>query len=258
MSQRLREHFPPNEAYRNSIVPALDSSETQGYRYSMTHNIETVVGAVQPLETAAVARGRRRDHSRDVDILEAALDVLAEVGAAGITMDLVAERAGAGKATIYRRWSSKAELVIDAVAHIERQQVDIEHLPDTGTLRGDLMGLFKPEGIEDSTRRLKIMSALASLLGADKALADAGSAVIVQPWADAHYALMHRAMQRGEISRTADITTLSQILPCMAAYRTLVQRKEFTLDFLLSMVDGVLMPALRICAAGHPKKRTGS
>jgi AcrR family transcriptional regulator len=223
----------------------------------MPNDTDTAVTVELAVDGVPAARGRKRDHSRDVDILDAALDLLAEVGAAGITMDLVAERAGAGKATIYRRWASKAELVIDAVAHIERQQVDIEHLPDTGTLRGDLMALFKPEGIEDSTRRLKIMSALASLLTADQALAEAGSAVIVQPWADAHFALMERAVKRGEVSASADITTLSHIVPSMAAYRTLVQRKQFTLEFLLSMIDGVIMPALRICAATAPTKRTG-
>ena len=191
-------------------------------------------------------RGRKRDNTRDADILDAALDVLAELGASGLTMDLVAERAGAGKATIYRRWTSKAELVIDAVAHMKRKQVDIEHLPDTGTLRGDLLGLFKPAAMEVSTRKRKIMTGLASLLAADQALAEAVSTAVVQPWAEAHFALMQRAQKRREISALADIGTLSQIIPSMAAYRTLVQRKPINLAFLVAMADGVIMPALRI------------
>jgi AcrR family transcriptional regulator len=212
---------------------------------------DSLPGATPPL------RGRKRDNSRDADILDATLDLLAEVGASGITMDLVAERAGAGKATIYRRWASKAELVIDAVAHMKRRQVDIEHLPDTGTLRGDLLGLFRPEASDDSARKLRIMTALASLLADDQALAEAGSAVVVQPWADAHFALMQRAVARGEVSASADINTLCQIIPSMAAYRTLVQRKSFSLEFLVSMVDGVIMPALRICAGNKSDKRSG-
>ena len=60
--------------------------------------------------------GRKRDHTRDPEILDAALDVLAETGYDGMTIDMVAARAKAGKATLYRRWPSKAELVIDAVA----------------------------------------------------------------------------------------------------------------------------------------------
>jgi AcrR family transcriptional regulator len=220
----------------------------------MTENFDCTPLSEATLPVRPAQRGRKRDHSRDADILDAALELLAEVGANGITMDLVAERAGAGKATIYRRWPSKADLVIDAVAHMKRKQVDIEHLPDTGTLRGDLLGLFKPEAMEDSTRKLKVMTALASLLATDRALAEAGSAVVVQPWADAHFALMERAMNRGEVSASADIATLSQIIPSLAAYRTLVQQKPFTLAFLVSMVDGVILPALRMQAADrHPQ-----
>ncbi len=52
---------------------------------------------------------------------------------------------------------------------MKREQVDLERLPDTGTLRGDLLGLFKPQSNEERERRLKIMTALASLLSQDQA-----------------------------------------------------------------------------------------
>ncbi|PCC72146.1 transcriptional regulator, TetR family [Nannocystis exedens] len=200
----------------------------------------------QPDEAGAMKRGRKRDASLDARLLDATLDVLAEVGAAGLTMDLVAARAGVGKATIYRRWTAKSELIIDAVAQMKRNQVDLEHLPDTGTLRGDLLGLFKPQSNEERERRLKIMTALASLLSQDPALAGAANGAVVEPWAAAHRALMERAVARGEISAAADIATLSQVIPSMAAYRSLVQRKSFDFTFLVSMVDGVILPALGI------------
>lgn len=210
-------------------------------------------------EVAPAPTGRKRDPSRDATILEATLDVLAEVGATGMTMDMVAARAGAGKATIYRRWTSKEELVLDAIAHMKRLQVDLERLPDTGTLRGDLLGLFKPQSLEERERRLKIMNGLASLLAQDPTLADAANAAVVQPWADAHLALMRRAVERGEISARADIDTLSRLIPSMAAYRTLVERKPIDLAFLMTMVDGVVVPALRATRSdappGSPRRR---
>jgi AcrR family transcriptional regulator len=201
--------------------------------------------------------GRKRDHSRDAKILDATLEVLVEVGAAALTMDMVAARAGAGKATIYRRWASKADLVVDAVTHMKRNQIDLERLPDTGTLRGDLLGLFKPHSIEEGERKLKIMTGLASLLSQDQALADAANAAVVQPWAEAHFALMQRAALRGEISASADIGTLSQVVPSMAAYRTLVQRKPIDLAFLVSIIDGVIVPALRNQPSDAPTDSTG-
>jgi AcrR family transcriptional regulator len=192
-----------------------------------------------------VPLGRKRDPTRDADILDATLDVLAEVGYGRLTMDMVAARAAAGKATIYRRWSSKEELILDAVAHMKRSQVDLDHLPDTGTLRGDLLGLFKPQSIEEGEHRLKVMAGLASMLSDHQGLAEAVNAAIVDPWAAAHLVMMQRAVDRGEISEVADIETASRIIPSMAAYRTLIQRKPFEKEFLVTLIDGVLLPALR-------------
>ncbi|MCP3011937.1 TetR/AcrR family transcriptional regulator [Nocardiopsis dassonvillei] len=196
-----------------------------------------------------VRPGRRRDSSRDGAILDAALEVLAEAGFARLTMDAVAARAGAGKATLYRRWPSKTELVVDAVARMKREQVDTGSLPDTGDLREDLLGLFRPQSAREGERRLRIMAGLASMLVQDEASADAVSAAIVQPWAEAHRFLMRRAVERGEASAAADVDTLSQVVASMAAYRALVQRRPFDRDFLVSLVDGVLMPALRVPGA---------
>ncbi|MGH9122000.1 MAG: helix-turn-helix domain-containing protein, partial [Acidimicrobiales bacterium] len=84
---------------------------------------------------AAAARhgGRPLDPSRDEAICQAALTLLAEVGYDRLTVEAVAARAGAGKATVYRRWASKAALVADALNQIAPPQ----HLPDTGSLQGD-------------------------------------------------------------------------------------------------------------------------
>ncbi|AKU95667.1 Transcriptional regulator, TetR family [Labilithrix luteola] len=196
--------------------------------------------------------GRKRDQSLDGALLDATLDVLAEVGAAGLTMDAVALRASSGKAALYRRWSSKSDLIIAAVSRMKRNQVDLANLPDTGTLRGDLLALFRPEPIEQSTRKLKIMAALASLLSQDQTLAEAANSAIVEPWAEAHLVLMEKAVARGEIPATADIATLSQVIPSMAAYRSLVQRRAFELSFLVSMIDTVVLPALRHPPSDQP------
>jgi AcrR family transcriptional regulator len=162
-----------------------------------------------------------------------------------MTMDMVAARAKAGKATVYRRWSSKAELILEAVTHLKRSQVDLERLPDTGTLRGDLLALFKPQSVEEAEQKMRVMAGLAAVLLQNPQFADAGDAAIVQPWALVNRLLMKRALERGEISASADIDVASQVLPSMAAYRALIQRKPFDLTFLTTMIDGVLLPALK-------------
>jgi len=194
----------------------------------------------------APTRGRRRDPALDTAILDAAIDVVAEVGYERMTMDTVALRAKAGKAAAYRRWKSKADLVIDAVAHLKRTQVDLDALPDTGTLRGDLLGLFKPSSAREGERKMRVMAGLASVLSQHPELAEAGNAAIVEPWVNANLRLMQRALARGEICAGANIEMAAQVVPSMAAYRALIQRKPFELQFLTQVIDRLLLPALGI------------
>lgn len=83
--------------------------------------------------------GRPRSAQAHKAILNSALELLAEEGFQGLSIEEVAARAGVGKTTIYRRWSSKEELVIDAINAV---QVDLS-MVDTGNFRNDLVTLFK-------------------------------------------------------------------------------------------------------------------
>ena len=85
-------------------------------------------------------RRRRRGQQLESALLDAAWDELVEVGYANLTMESVAARAHTGIAVLYRRWPNKDELVLSAIAHYERAR-PVE-IPDTGTLRGDLLALL--------------------------------------------------------------------------------------------------------------------
>jgi AcrR family transcriptional regulator len=78
-----------------------------------------------------------RGEARTVAILEAALDLIGEVGYERVTMDSIAARAHASKMTMYRRWPTKSELVAEALRR--HAQGETTAIPDTGTLRGDLL-----------------------------------------------------------------------------------------------------------------------
>lgn len=205
--------------------------------------------------TAPARLGRKRDHTRDPEILDAALEVLAETGYDGMTVDMVAARAKAGKATVYRRWPSKADLVVDAVACMK--EAELEHLPDTGTLRGDLVALIKPRAVQDSEQRLKVLAGILSMLSGNPQLSDALNAALIEPRTRANRIFLERAIVRGEIPADTDIETIAQIAPSMVAYRTLVQGKPFDCEYLVSLIDGVVLPAagVRPPARGRPWRR---
>ncbi len=191
--------------------------------------------------------GRPRDASRDAAIMTAALDVLAEHGYERMTMDQVATRAGAGKATLYRRWPSKADLVAQAVSQFDRTPT-LAELPDTGSLRGDLLALMRPQTDDDARRALAAASGLASLLSAEPALADAASAALVEPFVASQLMLMRRAVERGEVGPDVDVETIALVTPSMTAFRLVLQREPVDVDLVAHLVDTVVLPALGVAA----------
>jgi AcrR family transcriptional regulator len=156
---------------------------------------------------------------------------------------MVAARAKAGKATLYRRWASKGELVVDAVACLKQGAVDLDGLPDTGTLRGDLVAMIKPHSIDDAEKKMRVMAGVVTMLSTTPELAEAVDAAIVQPRAEANRLLLRRALERGEIAADTDIEALALVTPSMVSYRVLVLRKPVDREYLVGLIDGVLLPA---------------
>jgi AcrR family transcriptional regulator len=187
--------------------------------------------------------GRKRDHGRDAPILDATLAVLAEAGYEGMTIDMVATRAGAGRATVYRRWATKADLVLAAATRLSETDVGLDHLPDTGSYREDVIALFVPDTPDDQQVRLQALIGLLMLAKTDKRLADAATQAGIGPWIEANRILMRRAVDRGEFPQ-ADIDTLAQVIPMMCISRA-VQQEPITREFSLALLDGVVIPALR-------------
>ncbi|MDN3497260.1 TetR/AcrR family transcriptional regulator [Planococcus sp. APC 4015] len=194
-------------------------------------------------ETAKPRLGRKRDHTRGPEILDAALDVLAETGYDGMTIEMVATRAKAGKATLYRRWASKSDLVLDAVACMKWKDLDLASPPDTGTLRGDLLALVKSPTIQESEKKLKVMAGIASMIARDPELAAAAREALVEPRAAANRIIFGRAIDRGEIRADCDIELLGTIGPSMFAYRVLMLRRPVTREFSIEVIDRIILPA---------------
>jgi AcrR family transcriptional regulator len=187
--------------------------------------------------------GRKRDHSRDAPILDASLVVLAQAGYDGMTIDMVAARAGAARATVYRRWATKADLVLAAATRLSETDVSLDHLPDTGSYREDVIALFVPGTPDDQQVRLQALIGLLMLAKTDNRLADAATRAGIGPWIEANRILMQRAIDRGEFP-PADIDTLAQVIPMMCISRA-VQQEPITREFSLTLLDGVIIPALR-------------
>lgn len=177
-------------------------------------------------------------------ILDSTLAVLAEQGYEGMTIDLVAGHAGMARATVYRRWPTKADLVVDAVARMSRGDVGLEQLPDTGTLRGDLVAMIRPFDEEQQQVRIQAMVSLLAVARTDNRLAEVTKDAGLGPWIEASRLLIQRAVDRGEYQPPADLDILAQVIPMLCVSRA-VQRLPITREFSIRLVDGVLLPAMR-------------
>lgn len=171
------------------------------------------------------------------------MSVLAEAGYDGLTIDKVAARAGAARATVYRRWPTKADLVIAAVQRLASSDVDPTELPDTGDLRADLVAMVLPVSEPEADLRMKVLAGVASLaLREEPGLAEAARAASTGPWSAALSAVLHRAVTRGQVPG-GDIATLAEVVPAACLARAITGR-PITREFSLALIDAVLLPAM--------------
>lgn len=190
--------------------------------------------------------GRPRDPSRADAIREAMLDLVAEQGYERVTIEAVAARAGAGKATVYRRWESKAALIIDALADLSGPA----HLPDTGSLRGDLEQLCDTVTGEDGGRDLAVMQGLASAMSHDAELRTTLERQLIAPRRAAMAEVFARAVARGEMGPERDVDLLTSVIPALMIDRVTAGGVP-TPAFARHIVAELILPA---ATAGAPHR----
>ncbi|WP_033290469.1 TetR/AcrR family transcriptional regulator [Amycolatopsis jejuensis] len=154
-------------------------------------------------------RGRPREQGIDAAVRTAVNALLEEVGYQRCTVDAIAARAGVGKAALYRRWKSKAELVFAAVVHDDA----LPPPPDTGTLRGDVAGVIAD--IQSSLDNPQARNALPGLLAdiqADNALNPRRGELFLVRERAYLVEVFDRAIARGELDRHPDLVAVHAIL----------------------------------------------
>ena len=168
------------------------------------------------------------------------LELLQEHGYDRLTVEAVATNARASKATIYRRWPTKAELVLAAFVEGTRQ-VAVD--PDTGTLRDDLLALGEQISAHVSTHASTIRAVLVEVSRSAQL-----DAMMQEQFLDQRKALMShvfaRAVDRGEIEASAITEDLWDVLPGYLIYRSVLTGRPPSRRGIRDLVDNVLIPSL--------------
>ncbi|MGA5416437.1 TetR/AcrR family transcriptional regulator [Streptomyces pseudogriseolus] len=196
------------------------------------------------MSDTATSRRSRITPEREAELYRAVLDLLREVGYDALTMDAVAARTRSSKATLYRQWGGKAELVVRAM-HSQKPGgiADV----DTGSLRGDLHTIIGREDDCDMAQNVALMRALSMAAHQNDELRQALRDLLVEPEIDEFRRIIGRAVDRGEIRPdTPALDYIVHMLIGAFATRMLIDEQPPTQAFLISYVDAVVLPALGV------------
>src|SRR4051812_48327200 len=192
-------------------------------------------------ETATTRRSRITPE-RQAELYEAVLDLLREVGYDSLTMDAVAARTRSSKATLYRQWGGKAELVVKAIRH--HKPVDMANV-DTGSLRGDFQALATRSDDCQMEQDSALMRAVGTAVHSNPDLLAALREWLVEPELEEMRHVVQRAVDRGEVR--ADNPAIGYVLHMIIGAfvaRTMIDDEPPTQAFLASYIDAVVLPAL--------------
>jgi AcrR family transcriptional regulator len=214
--------------------------------------------------------GRPRSERAHEAILDATLDLLVEEGFSRMSIEGVANRAHVGKATIYRRWPSKADLVAEAVARIKGHELqDV----DTGNVRDDLASLWRQasKGSRDSGSGevTELMVKLMSARARHPELQEAFTRHVIEPRRRIVADVLRRGIERGELRADLDIELAMDVLMGLAAYRSMVtaghgapptvEATERVINLVLEGIGRHSEPAgARDAAGGQPRAASSS
>lgn len=183
-------------------------------------------------DDAPARRGRPRSADADAAILAATLELVGEVGINGMAMDVLAERAGVSKATIYRRWDSKEQLVLAALRSAMGPLDDV----DLGSVRDDLHAYLGELGERLWQGRMSdVLPHLIEVACHDEQLRSRLDDY-VQYRRDPLLVILRRGVDRGELAADVDLDILLDVLIGPFIYRRLLTHGPLDATF----VDGLL------------------
>jgi AcrR family transcriptional regulator len=178
--------------------------------------------------------------TREAELLAVTLQLLQQHGYDRLTLDAVATTARASKATVYRRWPTKAELVLAAFIEGIRQ---VAVPPDTGTLRGDLLHLGEVV-LQQTRQHAGTIRGVLIEVSRNPALSDAMQHQFIDQRKALIQGILRQAVERGEIADAAITDELWDLLPGYLIFRSIVPNRPPTLHTVRALVDDVLMPSL--------------
>jgi AcrR family transcriptional regulator len=181
--------------------------------------------------------GRRRSEQAHQAILQAAREVLEQVGYQATTIEAIAARAGVGKMTIYRWWPTKAALVLEGLVTFTEADVPT---PDTGSLASDLLTYFSLAFPALAGKAGTILAGLAAEAQTDPEFAREFQRQFIIPRRDPLVDILRRGVQRGELAPDTNLNLLVDLIYGAKWYRLLLYPAPLDETFARDIIDFIL------------------
>ena len=191
---------------------------------------------------------RRRGAELEEALLDAAWEELVAVGYSGFTFEGVAARARTSRTVVYRRWASRADLAVAAIAHYDRKHP--LPVPDTGSLRDDLVALLRRFS-ERSSELAVVMSLRMSAFFAETGatLADLRERLLAdRAGPNAMEQILDRAAARGELDPARLTPRLAALPVDLIRHELLMTGRPVSDDVITEIVDDIFLPLVRLRA----------
>ena len=188
------------------------------------------------------AATRRRGDALERAIYDAVFSQLQTVGYTGLTMEGVAGCARTGKAALYRRWTGKDDLVVDAIDHALPSLAD---LPDHGDVREDLLELLRRMAAMLNSPTGCALQCLMSETERDESFARLLHERVKEPRKRMFLHLLARAADRGQVRPAAATQLMAEVGPALVMQRFLADGPPVPDDYVVSVLDEVVLPLLR-------------
>jgi AcrR family transcriptional regulator len=207
------------------------------------------LAATTPPQASAEDPGRQRKRGAELEraIKDATIAELASGGYGSVTIESVAARAQTGKASIYRRWPTKQELVFDALdALLSSPLLSPEEIPldDSISTRDALLTLVQQVSALMTGPGGEAMRSIMGESLRDSAFCAVFECDFFDPRKQAVIRLLKRGVRRGEVRPDAVLGLVPEMLAGTLADRIVVRRQPISEDELVQLVDGLLMPAI--------------
>lgn len=190
-------------------------------------------------------KGRRRGDALETAILDAAWAELLEAGYSGFTVEAVAKRAGTSRPVLARRWPSRADLAVAALAHYNR--TDAVEMPDLGNVRAELIFILQKLSERGASTVMKVVLTMNDYFTeTNSSMADLRARLVGE---NKFEQVLQRGVARGELDQSRLTARISSLPIDLLRHEMIMTRQPVSKELIVEIIDTIFLPLAAARAA---------